>query len=67
MADCSEFFRLTGRRVTFEYTLMAGVNDSPVLVRPASQRSEMSHAGQCKGHVKLSSMSAWLSSGPACT
>lgn len=39
MADCSEFFRLTGRRVTFEYTLMAGVNDSPVLARPAPQRS----------------------------
>lgn len=39
MADCSEFFKLTGRRVTFEYTLMAGVNDSPALARLASQWS----------------------------
>ncbi|KAI3431690.1 hypothetical protein D9Q98_004736 [Chlorella vulgaris] len=28
MADCLEYFRLSGRRVTFEYTLLAGVNDS---------------------------------------
>ncbi|KAL4440001.1 hypothetical protein ABPG75_003002 [Micractinium tetrahymenae] len=28
MADCQEYFRLSGRRVTFEYTLLAGVNDS---------------------------------------
>ena len=27
MADCRDFFSLTGRRVSFEYTLMAGVND----------------------------------------
>ncbi|KAG1656687.1 hypothetical protein FOA52_007257 [Chlamydomonas sp. UWO 241] len=27
MADCAAFFQATGRRVTFEYTLMAGVND----------------------------------------
>ncbi len=29
MADCQEYVRLTGRRVSFEYTLLAGVNDSP--------------------------------------
>jgi 23S rRNA (adenine2503-C2)-methyltransferase len=29
MHDCSEYFRLTGRRVSFEYTLLAGVNDGP--------------------------------------
>lgn len=28
MEDSRQFFRATGRRVTFEYTLMAGVNDS---------------------------------------
>ena len=33
MADCRAYFAATGRRVTFEYTLMAGVNDSPQHVR----------------------------------
>ncbi|KAK9827990.1 hypothetical protein WJX81_005819 [Elliptochloris bilobata] len=33
MADCREFFALTGRRVTFEYTLMAGVNDGAAQAR----------------------------------
>jgi 23S rRNA (adenine2503-C2)-methyltransferase len=28
MRDCADYFRATGRRVTFEYTLMAGQNDS---------------------------------------
>ncbi|GFR39696.1 hypothetical protein Agub_g175, partial [Astrephomene gubernaculifera] len=28
MADCAGFYRRTGRRITFEYTLLAGVNDS---------------------------------------
>ena len=32
MEDSRQFFRATGRRVTFEYTLMAGVNDSTVQV-----------------------------------
>lgn len=27
MMDCREYFQQTGRRVTLEYTLMAGVND----------------------------------------
>ncbi|KAK9915952.1 hypothetical protein WJX75_006384 [Coccomyxa subellipsoidea] len=29
LEDCSNFYRITGRRVTFEYTLLAGFNDSP--------------------------------------
>lgn len=29
IADCREYVRLTGRRVTFEYVLLAGVNDLP--------------------------------------
>ncbi|MBI2854019.1 MAG: 23S rRNA (adenine(2503)-C(2))-methyltransferase RlmN [Chloroflexi bacterium] len=29
LAACSDFFAATGRRVTFEYTLFQGVNDSP--------------------------------------
>jgi 23S rRNA (adenine2503-C2)-methyltransferase len=28
MQDCADYFRTTGRRVTFEYTLMSGENDS---------------------------------------
>ena len=36
MADCRAYFGATGRRVTFEYTLMAGVNDSPQHVRGRS-------------------------------
>jgi hypothetical protein len=36
MADCRDFFAVTGRRVTFEYTLMAGVNDSPAQARRLS-------------------------------
>ena len=36
MEDSREFFRVTGRRVTFEYTLMAGVNDSQLQVRLGS-------------------------------
>ncbi len=31
MAACREYQGVTGRRVTFEYTLLAGVNDSPGL------------------------------------
>lgn len=27
LRDCAEYFRLTGRRVSFEYTLLAGIND----------------------------------------
>ena len=29
MADTTRYFQHTGRRVTFEYTLLAGVNDAP--------------------------------------
>jgi 23S rRNA (adenine2503-C2)-methyltransferase len=29
LAECREYVRLTGRRVTFEYILLAGVNDLP--------------------------------------
>lgn len=32
MEDCTAYFEATGRRVTFEYTLMAGVNDDPAHV-----------------------------------
>jgi 23S rRNA (adenine2503-C2)-methyltransferase len=29
LADCREYVQLTGRRVSFEYILLAGVNDLP--------------------------------------
>ncbi|KAG2482550.1 hypothetical protein HYH03_018509 [Edaphochlamys debaryana] len=29
MEDCAAYFKSTGRRVTFEYTLLSGVNDEP--------------------------------------
>jgi hypothetical protein len=29
LEDCAEYFQATKRRVSFEYTLMAGVNDAP--------------------------------------
>jgi 23S rRNA (adenine2503-C2)-methyltransferase len=29
LADCAAYFQTTGRRVTFEYTLLGGVNDAP--------------------------------------
>jgi 23S rRNA (adenine2503-C2)-methyltransferase len=29
LKDCADYFRATGRRVSFEYTLLGGVNDSP--------------------------------------
>lgn len=36
MRDCTAYFQATGRRVTIEYTLLAGVNDSPAQVRPCA-------------------------------
>jgi 23S rRNA (adenine2503-C2)-methyltransferase len=33
LEECRTYFKITGRRVTFEYTLMSGVNDSPENVR----------------------------------
>ena len=35
LQDCQKFLEVTGRRVTFEYTLLAGVNDSPAQASPA--------------------------------
>lgn len=29
LRDCREYVNITGRRISFEYTLLAGVNDSP--------------------------------------
>lgn len=48
--DCQEYFRITGRRVTFEYTVLAGVNDSPML---AEQLSHLLRRFDLRSHVNL--------------
>ena len=50
MMDCREYFRTTGRRVTFEYTVLAGVNDSPVL---AQQLASLLTRFDMRSHVNL--------------
>ncbi|CAA7406334.1 unnamed protein product [Spirodela intermedia] len=50
MADCQDYFHETGRRVSYEYTLLAGVNDG---VEHAAELAAMLH-GFCRGsHVNL--------------
>jgi len=54
MADCSEYFRATGRRVSFEYTLLAGVNDQPQHAAELStllRKARFGHGGAF--HVNL--------------
>jgi 23S rRNA (adenine2503-C2)-methyltransferase len=51
MQDCAQYFEVTGRRVTFEYCLLAGVNDA------AEQAEELAallrrHGGM-RSHVNL--------------
>ena len=51
MKDCSEYFRVTGRRVTFEYTLLAGVNDD---VQQAKDLAALlKEHGNMKSHVNV--------------
>lgn len=38
LAACHEYQRATGDRITFEYTLIEGVNDSPALARELVER-----------------------------
>ena len=45
---CKEYFSVTGRRVTFEYSLIRGVNDSP---QEAASLSRL--LGGLHGHVNL--------------
>lgn len=35
---CAEYFRRTGRRITFEYAVIAGQNDSPEMARSLGKR-----------------------------
>ncbi|MQL83468.1 hypothetical protein Taro_015963 [Colocasia esculenta] len=50
MKDCQEYFHETGRRVSFEYTLLAGVNDG---VEHAGELAEMLHSYGRGYHVNL--------------
>lgn len=48
IADCKEYVQITGRRLSFEYTLLAGVNDLP---HQATALAELIRGFQC--HVNL--------------
>ncbi|KAK9803300.1 hypothetical protein WJX72_009998 [[Myrmecia] bisecta] len=50
MMDCHQYFATTGRRVTFEYTLMAKVNDSP---DQAEELALLLKRFDLKSHVNL--------------
>ncbi len=48
LSACQEYFRQTGRRLTFEYSLIKGVNDSPSQARELAALVAPLH-----GHVNL--------------
>jgi hypothetical protein len=48
--DCQRYFEATGRRVTFEYTLLAGVNDSPAQATALAKLLRKFHVAS---HVNL--------------
>ncbi|KAK9126957.1 hypothetical protein Scep_015803 [Stephania cephalantha] len=50
MKDCKDYFLETGRRVSFEYTLLAGVNDE---VEHAVELAELLHSWGRGSHVNL--------------
>ncbi len=52
LSACAEYFRLTGRRISFEYTLIAGINDDE---KGAAKLAELLHRymGSMPVHVNL--------------
>ncbi len=48
ITECKEYVQVTGRRISFEYVLLAGVNDSP---RQATELAQLLRGFQC--HVNL--------------
>lgn len=48
LAECREYVQITGRRISFEYVLLAGVNDSP---KQAAELAQHLRGFQC--HVNL--------------
>jgi adenine C2-methylase RlmN of 23S rRNA A2503 and tRNA A37 len=55
MRDCTAYFKATGRRLTFEYTLMHGVNDAPQL---ADELASLLTRQDICSHVNLIPVSA---------
>ena len=52
MEDCRDYFQRSGRRVTFEYTLMDGVNASTQHVTPPPPQTPLfspAHQNSCNG------------------
>jgi len=48
MAACERYFKKTGRRISFEYAMIDGVNDSPEMARLLAKRAK-----QARAHVNL--------------
>lgn len=48
--DCRAYFEATGRRVTFEYTLLKGINDAPA---HAKQLASLLRRARLSSHVNL--------------
>lgn len=44
MDEAEDFYQATGREVTFEYVLLAGINDSPELAEHLAKRAKPCHA-----------------------
>lgn len=51
MRDCEDYFKATGRRVSYEYTLLAGVNDNPDHAHQLALL--LQQYGSMKSHVNL--------------
>jgi len=50
LQDCEQYFVATGRRVTFEYTLLGGINDQP---EHAKELGRLLYARNLASHVNL--------------
>lgn len=48
MAACGRYFKKTGRRISFEYAMIDGVNDSPEMAHLLAKRAK-----QARAHVNL--------------
>ena len=48
MAACERYFKKTGRRISFEYAMIDGVNDSPEMAHLLAKRAK-----QARAHVNL--------------
>jgi len=50
LMECHEYFKATSRRISFEYTLLAGVNDSP---KQAQQLAALLKRFDLRAHVNV--------------